>query len=153
MYRSEDEPANSFSVNEPILLSCSFNVRRQIEGLQLSFSVFNFKDERIFYSSVSMAKPAISVETAGEHNIAAVIPAHLLLPGRYSITLALHTPKTKLYDVRKQALGFRILATMLDRYDGFSGDDLGQVYADVKWRVQQNRASSANRPDLVSTQA
>jgi len=152
LYRSEDEPANSFSVDEPILLNCSFKVRRQIEGLQLAFSVFNFKDERIFYSSVSMAKPAISVEAAGEHNITAVIPAHLLLPGRYSITLALHTPKTKLYDARKQALGFKILATMLDRYDGFSGDDLGQVYADVQWRVQQNRASSARQPALASTQ-
>ena len=152
LYRSENEPANSFSVNEPILLNCSFNVRRHIEGLQLAFSVFNFKDERIFYSSVSMAKPEISVEAAGEHNITAVIPAHLLLPGRYSITLALHTPKTKLYDARKQALGFKILATMLDRYDGFSGEDLGQVYADVQWRVQQNRASSARQPALASTQ-
>ena len=152
LYRSEDEPANSFSVNEPILLNCFFNVGRQIEGLQLSFSVFNFKDERIFYSSVSMAKPAISVEAEGEHHITAVIPAHLLLPGRYSITLALHTPKTKLYDVRKHALGFRILATMLDRYDGFSGDDLGQIYADVKWRVQRNRLSSTSQSTLASTQ-
>ena len=151
LYRSAEEPANSFSVNEPIQLNCSFRVRRQIEGLQLSFSVFNFKNERIFFSSVSMAKPTISVEASGEHHITAVIPAHLLLPGRYSITLALHTPKTKLYDVRKQALGFKILATMLDRYDGFSGDDLGQVYADVKWHV--NSPSAKSQPALASTRS
>jgi lipopolysaccharide transport system ATP-binding protein len=142
--RSGDEPANSFNVNEPILLNCSFKVRRQIDGLQLSFSVFNFKDERIFYSSVSMAKPAISVEAAGEHNVTAVIPAHLLLPGRYSITLALHTPKTKLYDLRRKALSFSIVATITDRYDGFSGDELGHVYANVKWqRADEHDTRSA----------
>ena len=82
-----------------------------------------------------MARPAISVEAAGEYSIAALIPARLLLPGRYFITLALHTPKTKLYDLRKQALGFRIVATIADRYDGFAGDELGHVYADVKWHT------------------
>src|SRR5207244_4031762 len=43
LYGREDQPTTSFSASEPILLKCSFNVRRQIEGLQLSFSVFNFK--------------------------------------------------------------------------------------------------------------
>jgi hypothetical protein len=124
-------------------------VRRQIEGLQLSFSVFNFKGDRVFYSTISMAKPAISVEAAGEHNIAAVIPARLLLPGRYSISLALHTPKTKLYDFRKQALGFRIVGTIGDRYDGFAGDELGQIYADVKWhRTDQPDRQSSPRGDV-----
>src|SRR2546426_2159245 len=38
LYGREDQPTTSFSASEPILLKCSFNVRRQIEGLQLSFS-------------------------------------------------------------------------------------------------------------------
>jgi homopolymeric O-antigen transport system ATP-binding protein len=134
LFNPHGQPTAAFSASDPVLLECSFYVRRETQGLQLSFSVFNFKDDRVFYSSVSMAKPAISVEAAGEYHIAASIPARLLLPGRYSITLVLHTPKTKLYDVRKQALSFRILAMMADRYDGFSGDDLGQIYADVKWQ-------------------
>lgn len=153
LYRSENEPATSFSASEPILLNCSFKVRREIEGLQPSFSVFNFKGDRIFYSSASMAKPAISVEAAGEHHITALIPARLLLPGRYFISLALHTPKTKLYDVRKQALSFRIVATVTDRYDGFSGDDLGHVHADVKWRrIEPSRPQSPRQSTLVSSQ-
>src|SRR5947209_250372 len=133
LYDPKGQPSTSFSASEPILLKCSFHVRRQIEGLQFPFSVFNFKGDRIFYSPISMAKPPISVEAAGEHNITALIPARLLLPGRYFISLALHTPKTKLYDLRKQALSFRIVATLADRYDGFAGDELGHVYADVKW--------------------
>jgi len=153
LYRSENEPTTSFSASEPILLNCSFKVRREIEGLQPSFSVFNFKGDRIFYSSASMAKPAISVEAAGEHHITALIPARLLLPGRYFISLALHTPKTKLYDVRKQALSFRIVATVTDRYDGFSGDDLGHVHADVKWRrIEPSRPQSPRQSTLVSSQ-
>jgi homopolymeric O-antigen transport system ATP-binding protein len=151
LYNFDGQATASFSSTEPLALKLLFRVHRQIEGLQLSFTVSNFKGDRIFYSSVSMAKPTISVESPGEYCLAAQIPPRLLLPGRYSITLALHTPKTKLYDVRKQALGFRILATITDRYDGFSGDDLGHVYAEVQWRVEPNSASSARRPGLVST--
>ena len=137
LYGPKGQPTTSFSASEPVLLKCSFDVQREIEGLQLSFSVFNFKGDRIFYSPVSMANPPISVEKPGAHHLAAVIPARLLLPGRYSITLALHTPKTKLYDIRRQALSFRIVAMAADRFDGFAGDELGQVHADVKWqRIQ-----------------
>jgi lipopolysaccharide transport system ATP-binding protein len=149
LYNPKGQATTSFSADEPLLLKCSCSVQRQIEGLQLSFSVFNFKGDRVFYSTISMAKPAISVEAAGEHNIAAAIPARLLLPGRYSISLALHTPKTKLYDLRKQALSFRIVATVGDRYDGFAGDELGQVYADVKWRrTDQPGGQSSPRGDV-----
>src|SRR2546421_6212490 len=116
LYNPQGETTNSFSATEPIALKCAFRVSREIEGLQFSFSVFNFKGDRIFYSPISMAKPAIPVDRAGKHHVEAVIPGRLLLPGRYSITLALHTPKTKLYDLRKQALSFRIVATMADRF-------------------------------------
>jgi lipopolysaccharide transport system ATP-binding protein len=141
LYNPKGQATTFFSVGEPILLKCSFKVRRQIEGLQLSFAVLNFKHERLFYSTISMADPPISVEAAGEHNISARIPGRLLLPGRYSVILALHTPKTKLYDIRRQALSFRIVATMADRYDGFSGDELGHVYADVKWQKMAQHTS------------
>jgi len=143
LYGPEGQTTTSFSTSEPVLLKCLFNVHRRIPGLQLSFDVFNFKGDHVFYSTISMAEPAISIETPGEHRIAALIPGRLLLPGSYSITLALHTPRTKLYDRRRQALTFRIVATMADRFDGFSGDDLGQVYADVKWqRVDEHDIGS-----------
>jgi lipopolysaccharide transport system ATP-binding protein len=153
LYNQKGQASVSFSADEQLLLKCSCNVQRQIEGLQLSFSVFNFKGDRIFYSTISMAKPAISVEAAGEHHIAAAIPGRLLLPGRYSISLALHTPKTKMYDVRKQALSFRIVATLADRYDGFAGDDLGQVHADVKWdKIEASRVPVTRKPGFVSAE-
>src|SRR5205085_10751539 len=104
LYNDEGQATTSFNTTEPIALRCAFRVEREVEGLQFSFSVFNFKGDRIFYSPVSMAKPAIAIDRAGEYKLEALIPARLLLPGRYSITLALHTPKTKLYDLRKQAL-------------------------------------------------
>ena len=134
LYGPDDQARASFSSSEPVLLKCAFKVQRRIKGLQLSFEVLNFKREQIFYSTLSMADPPILVEAPGEYNIAAAIPRRLLLPGRYFINLALHTPKTKLYDRRLQALGFTIVATVTDSFDGFAGDELGHVYADVKWR-------------------
>jgi len=149
LYNPKGQATTSFSTSEPVLLKCSFKVRRQIEGLQFSFAVLDFKHERLFYSTVSMGDPPISVETPGEHHLAALIPGRLLLPGRYSITLALHTPKTKLYDIRRQAFSFRIVATVADRYDGFSGDELGHVHADVKWQRIQNVSATHRETAMV----
>jgi len=149
LHNPKGQATTSFSTSEPVLLKCLFKVRRQIEGLQFSFAVLNFKHERLFYSTVSMGDPPISVETPGEHHLAALIPGRLLLPGRYSITLALHTPKTKLYDIRRQAFSFRIVATVADRYDGFSGDELGHVHADVKWQRIQNVSATHRETAMV----
>src|SRR5437660_7097550 len=63
LYGPKGQPTTSFSASEPVLLKCSFAVRREVEGLQLSFSVFNFKGDRIFYSPFSMANPPISFDT------------------------------------------------------------------------------------------
>ena len=128
----DGEPTTSFSANTPILLNCSFRLRCAIAGLQVCFSVFNFKGEHIFHSTISTAKPALSVETSGTHDIAALIPSRLLLPGRYFVSLWLHTPHAQLYDSRQQALSFQIVGAA-DGYHGFGSDELGQVYADVKW--------------------
>ena len=149
LYGPEGQATASFATTEPVLLKCSFDVQREIEGLQFSFAVLNFKHERLFYSTVSMAKPALSVEAAGSHTLSALIPGRLLLPGHYFITLALHTPKTKLYDLRKEALGFRIVPTMADRFDGFAGDDLGQIFADVKWHRIENAPTTAEHAGAV----
>src|SRR5436309_10125278 len=135
LYNVEGTATTSFRAREPISLKCSFDVARPIAGLQFSFAVLDFKQERLFYSTASMADPPLSVESAGKHTLAAEIPARLLLPGRYFINLALHTPKTKLYDSRPRVLSFQVHAGMGDNYDGFSGEDLGKIYADVKWRV------------------
>ena len=141
LYSPKGRVTTSFSAHEPVLLKTSFDVRREIEGLQFSFAVLNFKHERLFYSTVSMADPPLSVESPGKHTLAALIPGRLLLPGSYFMTLSLHTPKTKLYDIRREALSFRIVAGIADRYDGFSGDELGQVHANVKWqRVEDDGA-------------
>src|SRR5947209_17702975 len=67
LYGPEGQPTTSFTANEPVLLKCSFEVQREIEGLQFSFAVLNFKHERLFYSTVSMADPPLSVESAGNH--------------------------------------------------------------------------------------
>jgi lipopolysaccharide transport system ATP-binding protein len=133
LYDPENRPATSFNANTPVLVKCSFIVRRAIPGLQVSFSVFNFKGEQIFYSTSSMASPALSVESAGTHHVAALIPSGLLLPGSYFINLALHIPNMHLYDRREQPLGFQIIGTP-GGYHGFPSEELGYVHADVQWR-------------------
>lgn len=136
LFGPDDEATTSFNANTPVLMKASFTVRQPTAGLQLSFSVFNFKGDHIFYSTISMAKPAISIESPGTHEISALIPSRLLLPGRYFVSLWLHTPNAQMYDAREQALSFQIVGAV-DGYHGFPSDELGQIYADVKWHKSE----------------
>jgi lipopolysaccharide transport system ATP-binding protein len=144
LYAPNGKSTVSFDSSVPLEVRCSFSVHQLIKGLQFSLSVLNFKLEKIFYSSVSMANPPISIETPGEYNIAAVIPARFLLPGRYFVNFALHTPKTHLYDLREQALGFRINVPA-DAHHGLGSDEVGQVYADIKWRRTEDQAATSRQ--------
>jgi lipopolysaccharide transport system ATP-binding protein len=154
LYRPDGNPTTSYDANTPPLMKCSFIVRRAIAGLQVSLSVLNFKGEKLFYSSNSMADPVVSVEGPGTHHIAALIPARLLLPGRYFINLALHTPKIHLYDLREQALCFRIIGNP-DPHHGFSSEQLGHVSADVQWhRIEgESTALPARKAAPILTDA
>jgi lipopolysaccharide transport system ATP-binding protein len=153
LFGSNGQPTTSFDSHAPIEVRCSFVVRELIKGLQCSISVLNFKREKIFYSSVSMANPPISVESPGDYNIAAMIPARFLLPGRYFLNFALHTPKTHLYDLREQALGFRINMPA-DAHHGYASDEVGHVYADIKWRrTEQPSASLRHNVESAMTAA
>ena len=143
LYGPNGKATTSFDVNAPILVKCKFTLRRAVEGLQFAFAVLNFKRERIFYSTPSTARPRISIDTEGEHSIEAVIPSHFLLPGQYFINFALHTPKTRLYDFREQALCFRI-STPADADHGYKSDELGHVYADVKWQYDQHQLNGGS---------
>ena len=136
LYGADGRPTTFFDVKAPILLKCKFTLHRKIDGLQFALAVLNFKRERIFYATPSAASPPISIYEAGDYCISASIPAHLLLPGRYFINLALHTPKTRLYDLREQSLSFRINSDF-DAHHGFGSDELGHVYVDVKWRQER----------------
>ena len=133
LYDADGHPALCFRMGEPIALKCRFHVERHLRGLEIAFSVLNFKRELLFYSSNAMARPEVSVETAGTHEITAVIPATLMLPGRYSVNLALHRPNVETYDFREQVLGFEVISADA-QYQGFPRDALGQVHADVTWR-------------------
>ena len=104
-------------------------MQRPLRGLEISFSVLNFKRELLFYSSNAMARPEVSVETVGTHEITAVIPATLMLPGRYLVNLALHRPNVEIYDFHEQVLGFEVISAD-GHYHGFPSGTLGHVHAE-----------------------
>ena len=119
----------------PITVTAEFAVRSHLAGLEVALAVLNFKGERLFYSSNADAVPWISVEAAGTYRVSATIPAHLLLPGRYHVNLALHRPNAMLFDLREQALSFEVIKTAADHH-GFPSSSLGVVNVDVAWRQE-----------------
>jgi len=128
----DGDPAMCFTIADSVTLRSQFVVRKTQPGLEIAFAVFNFKGERIFYSSSVTGDDPASIEITGTHAIAATIPSRLLLPGRYYINIALHRPNVQMYDYREHVLSFEIIQT--GEYSGFPASALGFVHVDVKWR-------------------
>ena len=62
----------------------------------------------------------------------AEIPARFLVPGKYTVFLALHIPNIEVLSILDDMLGFEIEETGTDFYT-YHGNDYGCVFADVKW--------------------
>jgi homopolymeric O-antigen transport system ATP-binding protein len=132
LYDDEEILQTSFDVRKPISILMRFTLKQSNPGLHVSFAVFNERGDRIFYHSNSYADQSALVEEVGTHEVVAKIPGNFLIPGSYSINVALHRPNVQIFDLREHVLCFDVEDTGSGRYD-FAGVDLGCVLADVKW--------------------
>jgi lipopolysaccharide transport system ATP-binding protein len=132
LYDSEGRLGTCFSMMDNLTLKCRFQVQQSLPDLEVAFSVRNFRGERIFCSPNIIGEQPLSIETAGIHTVAAIIPSRLLLPGRYFIDIALHRPNLQLYDYRERALSFEVIQPS-GRYSNFPSSAFGYVHAEVIW--------------------
>jgi hypothetical protein len=68
-----------------------------------------------------------------------VIPAHTLVPNRYTVLAAMHIPNVEFIRLIEDKLAFEIEDTG-SRFSQYSGTDYGCVFVECKW----NRINPVN---------
>ena len=126
---SDGRRSACFDMNEPVAIKLRFDVQCKLSGLEVAFDVLNFKQERLFSSSNILSDVLVEIGAEGSYEVTAIIPKKLLLPGQYSVTLALHSRNVEVFDSHEHALSFEVIRKDAD-YRGFPFTALGQVYAD-----------------------
>jgi len=134
LQNTEGDLTTRFDVRKPITVLLRFTLERRIQAIEIGFAVSNHKADPIFYSSNAYADPPMLVEEAGNHCMTVQIPGKLLLPGSYSISVALHRPNLQMFDSREHALRFDVEETGSGRYD-YPVHTLGHVIVDLKWET------------------
>src|SRR5437016_3103030 len=140
LQNTEGELTTRFDVKKPITVLLRFTLERRVQAMEIGLAVFNHKADQLFYSSNAYAEPPMLVEEAGNHCVTVEIPGKLLLPGSYSISVALHRPNLQMYDHREHILRFDVEETGSGRYD-YPAHTLGHVIVDLKWETMKGGLS------------
>lgn len=133
-----DAAANVFELRNPIAVRLQFRLDRKIVGVQVALAVFNAQGERIFYHSNAYADPPMLVEEAGTHTIIARLPGMFLVPGRYSLNVALLIPNIEIFDLRESVIAFDVEDAGSSRHE-FGWNGMGHVLANVDWQLAPAR--------------
>jgi homopolymeric O-antigen transport system ATP-binding protein len=136
LQNTEGEHTTRFDVKKPITVLLWFTLARRIQAIEIGFAVSNHRADQLFYASNAYADPPRLVEDAGDHCVTVQIPGKLLLPGSYSISVALHRPNLQMYDYREHILRFDVEETGSGRYD-YPAHTLGHVIVDLKWETMK----------------
>ena len=101
------ELSDAFPADVPIRLRFDFTVHRAMPATRLSFNVITEMGTTILTSASTDAGDALNVELApGRQALAATIPAHLLRPGRYMVSIS--EPVGDISIIHEGALSFSV---------------------------------------------
>lgn len=124
---SEEKGISDFKHNDSIVINFSCKSRQAINGALIAFYVRDLLGRKIFTSE----RPIDSFENL--ENIVSTIPPNILTPGRYVISLSIHVPNIKIYDLLEDAF----MITVHDNGSAFSnyeGTDYGCVFVECEWK-------------------
>ncbi len=123
------KPTNEFTASGEIIISIRFNISQNKNITKLGVKVID-NEERVIFTTENFVEPFIDEKGNGNLNI--VVPAHTLVPNRYSLTIGLHIPNMQWIEHLNNALWFEVLETGDDFYR-YKNADIGCVYVNCKW--------------------
>ncbi len=133
---SSGEICSEIDVSLSLTISFEYKILRPIQGLEVSFSLFNQYGSKIFYCPQSSSIHQHENEyPPGEYVGSVAIPGNFLAPGNYTISAGIHQPNIQLFDGRQHIIGFQIVECGSQHY-AFGGQDIGSVLVDFPWMVR-----------------
>ncbi len=135
-----EEPTNALQVDFPFIIRLEYTAHDAIDGLEVSFTVWNQHGQKVFYCPRSISEGHVS--EPGVYRSDVRIPGMFLAPGTYTITAGLHIPNVKMYDYIDHRVAFRVEETGSPLY-AFLGTDVGSVLVNFQWRTERLEAVAA----------
>jgi len=125
------------SVVDNFILRFEYVVNKKMKNLDVAFMLFDRNGSKVFTCSLSRAEGEYFTEHKPGKFIAEIpIPAKFLAPGMYFISPVIHQPNIKIYDLKNQALQFKIAETGSMNYR-YAGTDVGSVLVSFDWKIQE----------------
>lgn len=121
-----------FPISEDFTLEVSFECKKEITNSTLSLHIYSPDRDLLLYSSESDSKGVLMTYAPGMYTKKITIPAFLLNPGRYTLTVLLHEPNIKTHD-RVDNISFEIKNVDNPRSVVFQGSHMGRIATILKY--------------------
>ncbi|MEI7816632.1 MAG: ABC transporter ATP-binding protein [Desulfuromonadales bacterium] len=131
-YDADGNPAVNFAHNHPIVIEIVCKVNKWVKGTEVRIGVRDSK-RNVFTSDSELVND--DGQLPQEFRTRVIIPAGLLRPEQYFITLATYLPNQVIFHLVQDALS----VTVFDggsKYAASEGLDYGCVFVDCTWTVQ-----------------
>ena len=124
-----------FDFDEPLAIQIAATASRTIDDVQIAVRVTDQEGFAVFTTcNTDEVKKFVSIP-AGSVKYSVHLPSAFLSPGRYSLTLAAHTPRVRVHDLIDNEISFIIHET--GRYIASMRDDrMGVVNPLIHWQAQ-----------------
>ncbi|MDO3643050.1 ABC transporter ATP-binding protein [Mucilaginibacter sp. L3T2-6] len=126
---NESEEANEFEISDDINISAKFLTTLKYASAKISFTIIDHFGRVIFVTENNL-NPFLGLDKKGAINIC--IPNSILVPGKYTITAAIHIPNVQFIELLKDILTFKIKETGSSFYQ-YINADIGCVFVNCKW--------------------
>ena len=126
---SGGEIKSEFGFDESVNVRIKCAIDEDSLNAKIGFRVQDNMERRIFTTETNI-KDIIS--KPGELSLNVTIPSNVLMPGKYSITFAIHLPNISMIDLLNDIVTFEIQETG-SALNHYLGSDSGCVFVNCKW--------------------
>ena len=109
----DGEPANLFHTGDPLTLELAVRAHREQRDFVFGIGVWT-RDGQLAYGTNTDIERYRPVRLAGDGRVRFTVPALVLLPGSYSVDVAVHSRDGVAYDYRRGALTFVVRSDVSD---------------------------------------
>jgi lipopolysaccharide transport system ATP-binding protein len=118
-----------FGFDEDVNIRISFEIEKEFLDANIGIKVLDNLDHCIFTSEKKISHV---IKNIGNNTVLVTIPAKILTPGEYKVSIAIHIPNIQLIDSVTDKLYFEVIETGTDYYQ-FGNTDYGCVFIDCNW--------------------
>ena len=127
------KPTEVVDLTSEFIINFEYDVLRNIENLEVSFSLFDQQGSKIFYSGTSKNSSKNERFYQAGHYISEVkVPSNFLVPGVYRITIGLHQPNIHIFDKKENIIGISIIDSSIT-HSLYKGKNIGSILVDFEW--------------------